>query len=168
MGEGNGYTEKDIPEAAPPPTGMTVRRGYDRAQFVERMHDDQPKTIFGKTGNYKPDDVVDLIFDRPEPLSYLAKRLWQFFGTAEPSAADIALVSDALRNNNWDIAPALKAMFTSPSFYSADEKFVLIKSPVELEAMTLRLLEEPTAPRLMTASAFGMRQLGQELFQLLQ
>ena len=41
-------------------------------------------------------------------------------------------------------------MFTSPSFYGEQEKFVLIKSPVELEAMTLRLLEEPTPQRLLT------------------
>jgi hypothetical protein len=165
MGQDNGYTEKDIPEVARALTGMTIRRGYDRSQFVERLHDDGPKTIFGKTGNYKPDDVVDLIFDRPEPSAYLSKRLWQFFAMADPSAADIALVSDALRNGNWDLAPALRAMFNSPSFYSDQAKFAMIKSPVELEAMTMRLLEEPTEPRLLTASAFTLRPLGEEMFQ---
>ncbi|HET6250605.1 MAG TPA: DUF1800 family protein [Tepidisphaeraceae bacterium] len=165
MGEGNGYTEKDVPEVARALTGLTVRRGFGRSQLVERLHDNGSKTIFRKTGNYGPDDVVDLIFARPEPASYLAKRLWQFFGTSDPSTADIAAVADALQKNNWDVAPALKVMFTSQSFYSSQEKFVLIKSPAELEVMTLRLLDEPTPQRLMTATAGSMRQLGQELFQ---
>src|SRR5665213_899676 len=55
MGEGNGYTEKDIPEVARALTGMTP--GRNGATFVDRRHDDEPKTIFGKTGNFKPDDV---------------------------------------------------------------------------------------------------------------
>ena len=165
MGEGNGYTEKDIPEVARALTGMTVARGFGRADFNERRHDGGSKTIFGKTGNYGPDDVVELIFDRPEPSTYLARRLWQFFGTPEPSDADVAAVSDSLRNANWDLAPALRTLFTSDSFYDAKVKFVVIKSPVELEAMTLRLLEEPSAQRMMIASAGSLRPLGEELFQ---
>src|SRR5665213_3313932 len=68
MGEGNGYTEKDIPEVARALTGMTIDKG--KSEFQARYHDDQPK----------PDDVVDLIFDRPEPSMYLSRRLWDYFG----------------------------------------------------------------------------------------
>ncbi len=109
--------------------------------------------------------MVDLIFDRPEPSAYLATRLWKFFGTAEPSEKDIATVADVLRKGDWDLAPALRTMFTSASFYSDNVKFSRIKSPVELEAMTIRLLEEPAHPRIMAASAFSLRQTGEELFQ---
>ena len=164
MGEGNGYTEKDIPEVARALTGETIRFG-GKSSFEERRHDDGPKTIFGKTGNYKADDVVDLIFDRPEPATYLAKRLWTFFGTAEASEQEIAKVADALRKSNWELAPALRTMFTSPEFYGDKAKFTRIKSPVELEAMTLRLLEEPAHPRILSAAAFMLRQTGEEMFQ---
>src|SRR2546423_3189911 len=71
MGEGNGYSEKDIPEVARALTGMTIGKDA-KAEFQARYHDDAPKTIFGKTGNYMPDDVVDLIFARPEPSTYLS------------------------------------------------------------------------------------------------
>ncbi|HWE02511.1 MAG TPA: DUF1800 domain-containing protein [Tepidisphaeraceae bacterium] len=177
MGEGNGYTEKDIPEVARALTGMTGRRykGFGRqgksdasgghAEFVQRFHDDEPKTIFGKTGDYKPDDVVDLIFDQPQPSGYLAKRLWQFFGNPSPSDDEIAPVAEALRSGNWDLAPALRALFTSPAFYGDRSKWVVIKSPVELEASTLRLLEEPSQPRMLGAGVFAMNQLGQQLFE---
>jgi hypothetical protein len=165
MGEGNGYTEADIPEVARALTGQTVRFSSAKAQFVDSRHDDGPKTIFGKTGNYMPDDVVDLIFDRPEPAAYLAKRLWTFFGTSDPSEQEIEKTADALRKNNWDLAPALRVLFTSPEFYSDKAKFTRIKSPVELEAMTIRLLEEPAHPRILSAAAFMLRMTGEELFQ---
>lgn len=175
MGEGNGYTEKDIPEVARALTGMTGRRykgflgngGADsnEAQFVERQHDDGAKTIFGHTGNYKPDDVVDLIFDQPQPSQYLAKKLWIFFGHADPTQAEIAPVAEALKSNNWDVAPALRVLFTSPAFYSDQSKEALIKSPVELEVSALRLLEEPPQPRMMMASVQVLGVLGEQLFQ---
>jgi lysophospholipase L1-like esterase len=165
MGEGNGYTEKDIPEVARALTGVTTDRFGETSLFMPFRHDDGPKTIFGKTGNYTPDDVPELIFARPEPATYLAKRLWQFFGTPEPTDQDIAPVAEALQNGEWELAPALRALFTSPAFYSDRCKFAVIKSPVELEAMTLRLLEEPTQPRMLFAASFTLRGMGEELFQ---
>jgi uncharacterized protein (DUF1800 family) len=165
MGEGNGYTEKDIPEVARALTGVTVDRFGETSQFIPAQHDDGLKTIFGKTGNFTPDDVPELIFDRSEPATYLATRLWQFYGTPEPTEQDIAPVADALRKGDWELAPALRALFTSSSFYSDRCKFAVIKSPVELEAMTFRLLEEPSQPRMLWAAAQGLREMGEELFQ---
>jgi hypothetical protein len=165
MGEGNGYTEADIPEVARALTGVTVDRFSEQSMFYPERHDDGPKTIFGKTGKFTPDDVPELIFARNEPANYLARKLWIFFGTPEPSDDDIAPVAKALKESNWELAPALRALFTSPSFYSDRAKFALIKSPVEIEAMSLRLLEEPAAPRLMWAAAQSLQTLSQELFQ---
>ena len=165
MGEGNGYTEKDIPEVARALTGVTVDRFGETSQFIAARHDDGPKTIFGKTGDFTPDDVPELIFERQEPATYLAKRLWQFFGTPEPTDQDIAPVAEALRKGEWELAPALRALFTSPAFYGDRCKFAIIKSPVELEAMTLRLLEEPPQPRMLVAATFSLRGMGEELFQ---
>src|SRR5205085_12052328 len=116
------------------------------------MHDNGPKTIFGKSGNFGPDDVVRLIFDKPEPANYLAKRLWIYFGQPEPTDEQVQPVAAALRNNGWDVAPALRTLFNDPSFYSAKAKLAIIKSPVELEVSTLRLLEESPEPRLLMAA----------------
>ena len=165
MGEGNGYTEADIPEVARALTGMTVDRFGETSQFMPARHDDGPKTIFGKTGNYTPDDVPELIFARAEPATYLARRLWQFFGTPEPAEQDVAAVAAALKAGDWELAPALRTLFSSRSFYSDACKFAVIKSPVELEAMTLRLLEEPPQPRMLWAASLSLREMGEELFQ---
>jgi uncharacterized protein (DUF1800 family) len=161
MGEGQGYTEKDIAQVARALTGMAVNQ--DKGVIFRRnKHDDGVKTIFGHSGKYGPDDVVELIFERPEPAKYLAKRLWQFFGQPSPTEEEIAPVAAALRQNNYEIKPALRVLFTSPAFYGERSKFALIKSPVELTVGTMRLLEQaPVAQPI----ALGVRQMGQELFQ---
>ena len=109
MGEGKGYSEADIPEVARALTGVTTERFSDTPQYFPARHDDGPKTIFGKTANYTPDDVPELIFARSEPAVHLAGKLWEFFGTAEPSDEDIAPVAAALKNSDWELAPALRA-----------------------------------------------------------
>src|SRR2546421_716442 len=163
MGEGNGYTENDIKEVARALTGLGVSpRGY---MFRPFRHDPGTKTIFGRSGDYRPDDVVDLIFDQPQPANYLAKRLWVFFASPEPSDADLLPVARALRLTNYDIKPPLRAIFLNPNFYSDKVKFSLIRSPAELIASTVRQLDlqlGPQAHRLVTES---LDRMGQELLQ---
>lgn len=162
MGEGQGYTEKDIAEVARSLTGMAVQPKDGLALFRPRQHDDRPKAIFGKTGNYRPDDVVDLIFSQPQPAQYLAKKLWEFFAYPNPTSDDIAPVVDALRKSNYEIKPALRAIFTSPNFYDSKAKFALIQSPTELCVSTARELEQNVQGE---AIAAQVGKMGQELFQ---
>ena len=128
-------------------------------------HDTGIKTIFGQSGNFGPNDVVKLIFNRQYPADYLAKRLWVFFGTPDPQPQDVEMVAHALRSSGWELAPALRAMFLSPDFYSSACKFTVIKSPIDLEVGTVRMLEEPSDERLAFAISAGARQLGEDLFQ---
>src|SRR5258705_5393495 len=153
MAEGNGYTETDIKEVARALTGLAVNpKG---STFRPFRHDPDRKTIFGRTGNYGPDDVVDLIFHHPQPANYLARRLWVFFASPDPSDADVLPVARALRLTDYDIKPALRAIFLSPNFYSDKVKFSLIRGPAELVAGTVRQLDVqlgPQAQRLVTES----------------
>ncbi len=147
MGEGKGYTETDIGQIARALTGAGAR-GKDKnpeGQYVfnERKHDDGSKTIFGHTGNYMPDDVIALIFARPEPANYLARRLWIFFAYPDPSEKEIAPIAEIIRNHHYEVAPAVRAILTSPAFYSERSKFSTIKSPAELVVGTIRMLEVP-------------------------
>jgi uncharacterized protein (DUF1800 family) len=163
MGEGQGYTENDIKEVARSLTGLAVNpKG---STFRPFRHDSDRKTIFGRTGNYGPDDVVDLIFDQPQPANYLARRLWVFFASPDPSDADLLPITRALRITNYDLKPAMRAIFLNPNFYSDKVKFSLIRSPAELIASTVRQLDitpPQGAQRLLTES---LTRMGQELFQ---
>jgi len=163
MGEGNGYTERDIAEVARALTGATTSlMGY---VYRPVKHDQAAKVIFGKAGNYRPDDIVPLIFQRPEPPRYLARRLWEFFAFPNPTDADIAPVAAALAANNFELRPALRALFTSPAFYADKARFAVIKSPVGLVVSTLRTMEQPSSPDRMRGLLQELDKMGQSLLQ---
>ena len=164
MGEGSGYTEKDIAEVARALTGLAPTPA-GRALLRPRGHDGGEKTIFGKTGRFGPDDVVGLIFDRPEPSRYLARRLWEFFAYPNPTDEDLRPVAEALKSSGYELKPALRAIFTHPAFYSEQAKFALIKSPVELAVSTMRLLERPAQENDVRAVERRLRAMDQELLQ---
>jgi uncharacterized protein (DUF1800 family) len=147
MGEGKGYTEADIKEVARALTGLAPagRKQAEQANDTTvtlrpKQHDSGMKTIFGQTGNFGPDDVVTLIFSRPEPSRHLALKLWQFYAYPDPTDADLAPVVAALEQSNYELKPALRAIFTSAAFYGDKAKFALIKSPAELMVEEVREL----------------------------
>jgi uncharacterized protein (DUF1800 family) len=171
MGEGQGYTETDIKNIARALTGLGPTRGRrfgggdEVVAMRPRAHDEGEKTIFGKTGNFGPDDVVDLIFAQPQPARYLARKLWQFYACPDPSDSDLAPVITALQESKYELKPALRAMFTSPQFYSPQAKFALIKSPTELAVEELRTLG--VTPSDVEEAGIGrqLKAMDQELFQ---
>jgi hypothetical protein len=164
MGEGSGYTETDIKEVARALTGLAVNPKQG-AQFRGSRHDDGEKKIFGQSGRYKPDDVVDLIFAQPQPAQYLAKRLWKFFASPEPTNEDLLPIIQALNREKFELKPALKVMFLSPNFYSDKVKFSLIRSPVELIVGTVRQLDMELGPQAQRLAIQSLNQMGQELLQ---
>lgn len=175
MGEGQGYTEKDIAEVARALTGLAPGGGKNGkaagknatgpVALHANLHDAGIKTIFGQTGNYGPSDVVELIFAKPEPSRYLARRLWEFFAYPEPSDEDLQPVVAALKSSKYDLTPALRAIFASPAFYSEKARFALIKSPTEMAIETLRNLEITPTPAAMVRVAIELKEMDQELFQ---
>src|SRR5258706_7477106 len=70
LGEGH-YTEKDVTEAARALTGWT----YDRVnqEFVERprLHDAGEKTFLGRTGDLRPEQVLEIIVAQPQAARFI-------------------------------------------------------------------------------------------------
>src|SRR4030095_13645362 len=58
LGEGH-YTEKDIFEAARALTGWTLDQTRQKFAYREFLHDDGEKTVFGKTGSFDGEDVLE-------------------------------------------------------------------------------------------------------------
>ncbi len=172
MGEGQGYTEADIKEVARALTGLAPAGGKGAAAANDtavalrpKAHDSGMKTIFGKSGNFGPDDVVNLIFSRPEPARHLARKLWEFYAYPDPSDADLAPVVTALEQNNYELKPALRALFTSPAFYGEKAKFALIKSPAELMVEEVRELGITPSQEQDTYIQLQLKGMDQELLQ---
>ncbi len=159
LGVGN-YTEQDIREAARAFTGfVTDREG--RVSFVRARHDDGPKTVLGRTGRRGPDDIVDIILDRPEAAVFLARKLLRFFVRPDPSADSVAEVARVLRETGFSVKSALRRLFNLPEFSSPEAYRSLVKSPAEYVAGAIRQLgAEMDGPGLPAMTA----QMGQTLF----
>ena len=53
------------------------------------------KTFLGKTGNFGPDDIVDIIVEQPASAQYIVRRLFTFFVYPNPTDADLQPFVDA-------------------------------------------------------------------------
>src|SRR5947209_7140880 len=111
------YTEKDIREAARAFTGWFVVR--DRFSLLPTQHDDGPKTIFGKTGRFRGEDVPGLLLDQPACAEFLAAKLYRHFVSEvdAPSPALLAPLANGLRGSNYDIAAAVRTILPSNLFF---------------------------------------------------
>jgi uncharacterized protein (DUF1800 family) len=162
LGEGN-YTEQDIQQAAKAYTGWGFSKDRLHYEYHPGNHDDGPKTVFGQTGNFSGEDVLNMICAKPECAQFIAKRIWRFFVQDNPPQPVVDALAAELHKTNMDIKHAMNVVFRSHEFYAPEVIRSQIKSPVQwlIEASHQLQAPLPTQPM----SLVMLRQLGQELFQ---
>ncbi|WP_306643868.1 DUF1800 domain-containing protein [Sanyastnella coralliicola] len=161
LGEGNGYTEDDIKEAARAFTGWHIsKRG--EFEFNANAHDVGEKTIFGQSGFFGGEDVLDMLLDNPQTAKYITEKVYKYFVNED---ADQSIVNGLARRffkNNYNIESLMMDIFTSSWFYDQRNVGVLVKSPVDLLVGYKRHLKFATAESRVTLK---MQQvMGQTLF----
>jgi len=139
LGRDRGYTEEDIREAARAFTGWFQRDGV--FVFNAGQHDNDRKTVFGKTGNWDGTHVVDMAVEHASTGPYLARTLWEFFVYRNPSDAVVNEIAAVYYQTGYDMRAVLRAIFTHPEFYAERAYHALVKSPAEIMAGLLRGLE---------------------------
>jgi uncharacterized protein (DUF1800 family) len=162
MGIGN-YTEADVKEAARALTGWTVTE--DAFAFNEKGHDDGEKTILGKKGNWKGDDLVRMVLDHPATAKRVAWRICELFlGEKAIKSADVAGLAEGLRQRQLDVAWAVETVLRSGLFFAEGNLGNRVMGPVEYVVGAARALElfDPPSSTLVLAEWCG--RLGQDLF----
>jgi uncharacterized protein (DUF1800 family) len=140
LGVDVGYTQADVLEAARAFTGWRQRfdaaTGLSYVEFDPNRHDANAKTIFGVTiaGQNQTDDyeaVVDLTLANRPVAEFVARKLFEHFVYAGPSEALVSQMASVLEDGGWELAPLLRAIFTSEAFYSDRAKEGIVKGPVD-------------------------------------
>lgn len=162
LGEGN-YSEADIKEAARALTGYGFERDTWTFRWAARAHDEGDKTIFGQTGNWDADKLVELILQQPATAKYIGRKLFVYFVHDAPDEATIDALAQLLRQADYEIAPVLQTIFRSQEFYSERARAAHIKSPAEFVVGTVRALPLKNVPY--PALVAAMRGMGQDLFE---
>jgi uncharacterized protein (DUF1800 family) len=132
----NNYSQDDVHQGALALAGWVEKDG--KSQFVpDRAYKGQV-TFLGHTGNLEMKDVIQLVCAHPSTGRHLAYRMWSFFVYENPSESDLQPLADAYYKSNHSIAAMVKAMFTSPAFFSDKAYKARIKSAVEFVVGAIR------------------------------
>ncbi|MEP4077426.1 DUF1800 domain-containing protein [Haloferula sp.] len=161
LGEGN-YGEDDIKEAARAFTGYRFDRRNGKGVHGRYRWDDGEKTIFGKTGKFDGDQVIDLLFEQQAASEYVPTKLWKYFVEDEPPEAITKRLAKVFRESGFKIEPVLREIFLSRAFYDNTVVRNQIKSPIQFLVQMARELGLDELPRGYVATA--QIQLGQVLF----
>jgi hypothetical protein len=159
-GDYTNYTEDDVVEIAKVLTGWRVRGLNDddalNSYFTNSRHSSGSKNlshrfnnaIIAENGEDEYKDVIDVIFQQDECSRFIIRQLYIWFINSEITPEIETNIIEPLalivRDNDYNIAPALKVLFASEHFF--ENVFCMIKSPLDLlfSATTSLLLNAPT------------------------
>ena len=169
-------TEHTFSQNLDPDTGVPLCRMIKSPQNQATRHDAGEKRFSHRFGNrvIKPkervsyyalkdlatveaaeqevQELVDMIFEQKETARHFCRKLYRFFVyyhiTPEIEAEIIEPLAESLLNNNYEMEPVLRQLFSSQHFFdqgnsqsSTHVQASLIKSPLEVVAGTLRFFQ---------------------------
>jgi hypothetical protein len=156
------YSEDDVKETARALTGWSVTDG--EAREIPSRHDDEPKTILGKTGNWRSSDVVRFVLDHKATANRLASCICELLmgeGVDRPSIESLA---DGLRAHHLDVGWAVATVLGSRAFFAASSLGTRVQSPIEYTVGAVRALDMLDPPPSTLVLADWAARLGQDLF----
>lgn len=142
LGEGNGYTEEDVKQAAKTFTGWRFRTSDDpngrwkKGDFYldTRQQDTTPKVIFGQPLPYSADQgerFLDRLLQHPNTADFLARKLFRFFVSDTIDEPTVAAVAKRYFTSNYSIKAMLETLLTSEAFLSERSYRSRVKNPLE-------------------------------------
>lgn len=125
------YSEQDIQEIARAFTGW--RRIDGVVDFYSGRFDEGEKTVFGRTGNWGYQDIIDILFEErtSEIAEYVCRKIYTFFVYEAPDQNVVDELALTFMQADFEIIPVLQQLFTSRHFYESNLMGAKIKSPCE-------------------------------------
>jgi uncharacterized protein (DUF1800 family) len=161
LGEGR-YTEQDIREAARAFTGWSIEPESGEYRWRPMLHDESQKTVLGYSGNWRGEDVLDILLAEPATAEFVVGKLWREFVSPQPDPQELKRIAELFRRSDYQIKVALRALLLSEAFWAPQNRGSLVKSPAELVVGTFREFGV-RAPEPLPL-AFLLRSLGEDLF----
>ena len=140
LGEGNGYTEHDIREAARALTGWRIEENQ-QSGFRPALFDPGRKTVLGQTGNFNNAQLIALIARHPPVGPYIVDKLVRAFVRPEGDATLTARAAATFARTDGAIAEVMRVILLSDEMYAPSAYRAIIKSPTEIIVGAKRALE---------------------------
>ncbi|HQU42304.1 MAG TPA: DUF1800 domain-containing protein [Pirellulales bacterium] len=158
------YSETDVKEAARALTGWTVKNREFRD--VPAYHDEGEKTILGRSGKLRGDDLIAMLLDHPATSLRLARRICELFmgeGVIEEPA--IAELAAGLREHELNVGWAVETVLRSAAFFAEENIGNRVLGPAEYIVGAVRALGVFDPPPSTIVLAEWAAAMGQDLFE---
>jgi uncharacterized protein (DUF1800 family) len=169
LGVDAGYTQTDVENVARILTGWGVRRGGDAPQFTFNAwaHDRGAKQVLGRAfpegrGMDEGLELLRWLAAHPSTMRHVSTRLCARFVADDPPDGCIDAAIAAWEAHDGDLRQVVRAVLSSPEFWSPSVRGGKTKTPLEFVASAVRALG--AAPDTTLALAQVTRRLGQPLF----
>ncbi|MBI3925613.1 MAG: DUF1800 domain-containing protein [Armatimonadetes bacterium] len=171
LGVDGGYTQQDVVEVARAFTGWTVvperaafRRRLAQAEnrgmgvirqadflFLPFIHDAGSKRILGAEfpaggGMEEGERVLDMLSRHPSTARRIAYKFAVRFHSDQPPESLVKRLADTFTRSRGDTREMVRALARSPEFWSPQARAAKIKSPLELTASAVRVLDGDIRP----------------------
>jgi uncharacterized protein (DUF1800 family) len=131
------YTEDDVKNISRALTGYQVVRTNGVVTINQNRRDKNPVSLLGTTTTFTGDSLADYLVARDDSAKFISERLWyRFISSTEGMPASFS-VKNAFASR--DIYAAVNAMANDSAI--RDEKYAMVKSPVEWLISACRALE---------------------------
>jgi uncharacterized protein (DUF1800 family) len=169
LGVDGGYTQQDVIEVARIFTGWSIESPERGAGFVFRdwAHDRETKHVFGLTFHDEGKDegvqLLKFLANQRATMHHVSAKLCARFVADQPPDGCIDAAVAAWQKTRGDIRAVLRAIFTSPDFWTPQATRSKVKTPLEFVVSALRAtgIEPDDSPRLAQLVA----RLGEPLYQ---
>jgi uncharacterized protein (DUF1800 family) len=169
LGVDGGYTTKDIQEVARCLTGWTLDNFLTGTtfSFSEAQHDAGDKVVLGVhipggRGIEDGQQVLDILARHPATARFIARKLVVHFVADDPPPALVERVAQTYTRTDGDIREMLRTIASSPEFNSRGAYRVKVKTPFELVASVLRVMDAKPDTTQQTITL--LTRLGQPIF----
>ncbi len=151
LGVDGGYTQKDVQEIARCFSGWTIQKPNEQGLFLYRpgLHDDGEKVVLGHKilaggGIADGERVLDILATHPSTAKFIATKLARRFISDDPPQSVIDRAAAVFLKTDGSIRETLRAIVTSPEFFSASAYRAKTRSPFEYVAAAMRALNVET------------------------
>jgi uncharacterized protein (DUF1800 family) len=151
LGVDGGYTQKDVQEVARCFSGWTIQKPNEQGLFLYRpgLHDDGEKVVLGHKilpggGIADGERVLDILATHPSTARFIATKLARRFISDDPPPAVIDRAAAVFLKTDGSIRETLRAIITSPEFFSPSAYRAKVRSPFEYVAAAMRVTSAET------------------------
>lgn len=157
LGIGN-YTEEDIKNGAKALAGLGV--GEKFAVYRPIFENNETISYLGKKGNFKADDLVEIIFEQKNVPYLITKKILQWLVYDQPKETLVTYYGDYFRKVNFEIQPLLTKIITEE--FAKENAGSKIKSPLEFILQLVDALQMDVKNK--KAIVFFLKEQGMDLF----